>query len=376
MTVLRLFIGSLVAIFLVFQPVGSTLAENVPDLYVTEVPVAGQGAKARSAAIKKAFAKVLVKVSGDRDLSRQGGMQKVLGRADSYVRQYSYRMLKPRENAADANAAKQASPDRLLRVSFDEQVVNRQLRQQGIPVWGSARPSTLIWLGIEKRGNRTLYQPENEQGLRNRLQRTARDRGLPIIFPLMDLEDSSNLQVSDLWGGFEERIRHASDRYLPDVILAGRLHRRGNNDWTADWSLYQPGEVSNWQTQASSKQAVAVEGLQRAVDRLAARFAPRYAEQGTTSLRIRVSGLNNLADFAMVKSYLQSLGLIEQLDLLAAHPESISFIARVQGGRDALERGIMLGGVLEPVVSADEVVSADAMSPAAMDAESLDFRLR
>ncbi|MEN8178178.1 MAG: DUF2066 domain-containing protein [Pseudomonadota bacterium] len=372
MTGLRIFAGSLLAVLLLFYSADNALAETVTDLYVAEVPVYGQADKVRRDAIAEAFAIVLVKVSGDRNLSLRGKLSKLVKRANGYVQQYSYRMLE----ATDDGNLEDAGPDRLLRVRFDEQAVNRQLREHGVPVWGSARPSTLVWLGIEKRGRRTLYRPEHNQGLRDVLEQTASARGLPIIFPLMDLEDSSNLQASDIWGSFEEAIRRASDRYLPDVILVGRVRKRGRKDWTADWSLYQPGDVSTWQTRSSSKQAVAAEGLQRTVDSLAMRFAPRYVEQGVTSLRIRVSGMDNLGDYILVKEYLQSLGLIEQLDLLAAYPESISFIAQVQGGRDALEKGIMLGGVLEPVVSSDDVVSADATSPEAMDAESLDFRLR
>lgn len=376
MTGLSVFVGRLFCFILVFSLFGSALAENVSDLYVAEIPVKGQGAEVRRAAITKAFKKVLVKVSGDRNLPLQGELRKVVSRANSTVQQYSYRMLAASDHLAGNGAAKKTSPDRMLRVQFDQQAVNRQLRQHGIPVWGSSRPSTLIWLGIEERGRRSLYRPEFGRGLRNALQQTASSRGLPVLFPLMDIEDSSNLQASDLWGSFEEPIRRASDRYLPDVILVGRIRKRGRNDWIAEWSLYQPGGVKTWQTQSTRKYAVVAEGLERTADGLAARFAPRYAEQGVTSLRVRVSGLNNLGDYVRVKDYLQSLGLIEQLDLLAAYPDRISFIARIQGGRDALERGIMLGGVLEPVVSSDAVVNADATSPEAMDAESLDFRLR
>lgn len=376
MTGFRIFTGGLLSVMLAFSTFGSALAEKVSGLYVAEIPVLGQGAQARADAIPKAFARVLVKVSGNRNLSLQGDLKKIVKRANSYVRQYSYHMLKSSADLTAGGDSGKPEPDRLLHVRFDEQAVNHQLRKHGVPVWGSARPLTLIWLGIEEQGHRSLYQPELEQGLRRVLEQTASDRGLPILFPLMDIEDRANLQISDLWGSFEESIRNASDRYLPDVILVGRIRERGRNDWAADWSLYQPGEVDTWQTRAASKQAVVAEGLERTVDDLAARFAPRHVEQGISSLRIRVSGLNNLGDYVLVKDYLQTLGLIEQLDLLAAYPDRISFIARVQGGRDALERGILLGGVLEPVVSTDEVVSADATSPDVMDAESLDFRLR
>ncbi|MDJ0806968.1 MAG: DUF2066 domain-containing protein [Gammaproteobacteria bacterium] len=368
----------LVSLFAVSGWLGATLhtqAETVTDLYVAEVPVTGQGDKARRVGITKAFGMVLVKVTGERRLPLRGELNKLVTRANSYVQQYSYRFLNASEADTDADA-ETAGPDRLLKVRFDEQAVNRQLRQHGIPVWGSSRPTTLIWLGIEQQGRRTLYRWESAQGLSAVLRQTARARGLPVVFPLMDLEDSSRLQASDVWGSFEEPIRRASDRYLPDVILVGRLRKRGGSDWLGHWSLYQPDAVDSWQSRSSSRHGVAAEGLQQAVDRLAERFAPRYVEQGFSNLRIRVSGLDHLGDYILVQEYLQSLGLIEQLNLLAAHPASISFIARVQGGREALQKGIMLGGVLEPAVSSDAVVRADSTSPQIMDAESLEFRLR
>ena len=150
----------------------------------------------------------------------------------------------------------------------------------------------------------------------------------------------------------------------------------GRNDWAANWTLYQSDSQSNWQSKARSKDAAAASGLQRAVDDLAAQFAPQHASQGTSNLRVRISGLNNLADYVLVKDYLSSLVMVEQLDLLAANPASVSFITRVQGGREVLEKGIMLGGVLEPVIAPDEVASADATSPEGLDAQSLDYRLR
>ncbi len=354
---------------------GVAQAARVTDLYVAEVPVVGQGAEARAAAIREAFAQILAKVTGVRSLSGQVSSAKVLRSAPRYVQQYRYHLLKtPQTDQLEPDAA---LPDRLLWVKFDERAVNRLLRDSGLSVWGDARPSTLIWIGLEQRGRRSLYQPELEPQLRGALEDVARERGLPILLPLMDMEDRARLQVSDVWGAFEENIRAASDRYLPDVILVVRLHRRGNSDyWVADWILYQPDIANHWQTQGENQIDVVKEGLQRAVDELATRFAPRHDAQGTSKLRIRVSGLNHMADYVLIRDYLQSLVMIEQLDLLAADAGRISFITKVQGGRDALERGILLGGVLEPVVTSDGVVSADATPPEQLDAESLDYRLR
>ena len=348
-------------------------AELVSDIYVAEVPVKGQGTEARTEAIREAFMQVMIKVTGNREVGKQSAARKLLSRAPRYVQQYRYSLLKQTRDAAGRGVA---SADRLLWVKFDERAVNNLLRESGLAVWGGARPSTLIWIGLEEQGRRRLIQPELEPTLSQTLEQVAGQRGLPILLPLMDMEDRSSLQVSDVWGAFEEDVRRASDRYLPDAILVGRLRKRAARDWVADWTLYQSDVTNNWQTRGANETAVAGDGLQRTVDELAARYAPHAVTQGASNLRVRVVGLHNLADYILVKDYLQSLVMIEQLDLLTADPDRISFLVRSQGRRDVLERGILLGGVLEPVVAADAVVSAEATPADQFDAESLEFRLR
>ena len=361
--------GWLSTLFLSLTLTGAAWADSVEDLYSARIPVTGQGSAARSDGIRKAFEKVLAKVTGNRTLPRQKGFAKLKNRANRYVQQYRYL---PWESSGSASAT-EAAADRLLWVMFDERGINRLLRDSGIAVWGSVRPATLVWLGIEDEGRRRIYQPELEPGLRNALNGVSRERGLPLIFPLMDMEDSTRLQPSDLWGGFEGAIRAASGRYQPDAILVGRLRNLGG-EWRAQWSLYQQGPASSWQTSGPREQAVA-EGLHRAVDELAIRFAPKTASRETSRLRLRISGLHGLADYVQVRDYLHSLELIEQLDLLSADADQVSFLASAQGGREALEKSIMLGGVLEPALSTSSLPLHDGQSTD-FEGTSLDYRLR
>jgi uncharacterized protein len=349
----------------------ATQAEQVGNLYEAESPVVGQGSETRADGIRNAFAKVLVKVSGDRGLFSSPGIDDLLRKASSYVQEYRYRALDVGGAGTDAG-----KPDRMLWVRFDERAVNRMLRESGVPVWGATRPSVLVWLGEERGAARSLLSLEQQTALKTDLQRVADARGLPLLIPLMDIEDRSALPVSDLWGGFESDIRRASARYLPDVILVGLLRGRGGNDWQGDWTLYLHDKTNRWSTRAGSISALAEDGLQQAADALALRFAPQQVSEGTTTLRIRVHGLNQLADYVLVRDYLQSMAMIEKLDLLAATPEHVSFLARIQGGRDVLERGIQLGAVLEPVVAQAPTVTDEKAMPEGLEGESLDYRLR
>lgn len=345
-------------------------AEKVNNLYEAESPVVGQSSEVRAEAIRDAFARVLVKVSGDRGLLSNPEIDELLQRASSYVQRYRYRML-PEERLSN----EPDRPDRLLWVRFDERAVNRLLRESGVPVWGGTRPSVLVWLGEERGASRSLVSLEQQDDLRAALKRVAYARGLPLMLPLMDVEDRSALPVSDLWGGFESDIRLASRRYQPDVILVGRMRSLGS-EWQSEWTLYLPDKVNRWQTRSGNRFSLVSEALDQAADALALRFAPQQVSEGSATLRIRVHGLARLADYVLVKDYLQSLAMIEQLDLLAADPETVSFLARIQGGRDVLERGIQLGAVLEPVMIQAPVAVEGASAPQELEGESLDYRLR
>jgi hypothetical protein len=351
----------------------SVRAEAVSNLYEAEVAVSGQGGEARSQGIRKAFASVLVKVSGDSSLLDNPEVGQLLNRGSRLVQQYRYKSL---PNASEGGG--EDLPDRLLWARFDARAVNRLLRESGVPVWGETRPSMLLWLGQEEGARRSLISPDRDASLKQQLSRTADARGLPLIWPLMDIEDQKAVQVSDLWGGFEENIRRAANRYQPDVVLVGRLSYRGQGSWRGEWILYLPDKINRWQTYAETKTAAAKEGMEQAVDALALRFAPQQVSQGISSLRLRVHGLNQLADYALVQDYLRSLAMIDHVDLLSADPEMVSFLLRVHGGRDALVRGIQLGAVLEPMVMQ---VSPDPDQPefseqTAVDGEGLDYRLR
>jgi hypothetical protein len=346
-------------------------ADRVQQLYQAAVPVSGQSAQSRADGIRSAFASVIVKVSGDRGLLNHPEMPGILNKASVYVQQYRYKALE----SSSVDTAPD-SPDRLLWVSFDERAVNRLLRESGVPVWGGTRPSILVWLGQEQGQRRDLLSLERERQLREDLNSVGTSRGISFLWPLMDMEDRNTIRVSDLWGGFEENIRRASERYQPDVILVGRMTRQGSSSWRGEWLLYLPDKVNRWQTNANGKVALASEGLNQAVDTLALRYAPQQVAQGGNEIRIRVHGLTSLEDYVLVKEYLQSLAMIQQLDVLSVDTEKVNFKVRIHGSREALERGIQLGSVLEPVESLDYTATLKSNKSEVVVGESLVYRLR
>ena len=346
-------------------------AVQVAGLYQAEVPVAGQSAEQRNQAIRAAFAQVLVKVSGRPGIAARKELAAALGNAARYVQQYSYLDAPPPGSGAAQGKAGEWEPPRLLQVSFDGRAVDSLLRGLNLPVWGPNRPSILVWIASQKGGKRRLLALEEDEPVRNALAQAAAERGLPLLFPLMDLEDRGRLQVADLWGGFEANIREASRRYNPDLILTGRLSRVSRTLWRGEWTLYQRDQMVSWSNEAKSDAGLAAAAVRHVADLLASRFVPAAAGDATW-LRLRVEGVDDLARYVALRNLLESQGTIRQVALDSVAPEAVVYRLQAQGSLQSLEQELELGGLIEPLPAAGE-----APVPAGRDRRpDLHYRMR
>ena len=342
----RAFAGAALAVLVILVASGFTFncrAAPVDWLYDAEVIVAGQDAEQRNKGFDEAFRKVLVRVTGNRSVLQFAELADSLRDGDRYLQQYRYQNL-PQPQGSDGLSE---SPQRLLKVSFDPVAVDRALRNKGLPVWGANRPATLVWLGVEQNRRRRLALPEQYESLWKTVQEVARERGVPLLSPLLDLEDQSRLRVSDLWGDFESNIRQASDRYSPDAMLTGRLVKRGRF-WNGYWVLYAE-QLRTWESAGDTLEAAAAEGMEIAIDHVASKYVPLAGDTAVARLNLRIEDLRKLAAYGQIRAHLQALDGIEDVVLVSVEPAAATFGLEFRGGRQALEQGIALGGLLEPL---------------------------
>jgi len=332
---------------------GPAKAAPVEGLFESVVPVAGQGAEQRKAAIRDAFRKMLIKVTGNRAVVKRSELKGVWAQASRYVQQYRYELL-PLNESASAGVVNPALPDRLLQVAFDAPAVTRLLQGHHVSVWAGDRPSGLVWLGVEEKGGRRLGLPDLDAQAFDALQASARDRGLPLLHPLMDLEDRASLQISDLWGDFELNIRKASARYSPDVIVTGRLVNVAASRWRAHWRLYQGDQVSSWSDEANSKALLTTSGIDHVVDVLSEKYAPTSAGGDLSEVRLQISGVTDLTIYSRISRFLASQSVVEDSALVESAADMAIFRLQVRGGLQSLQQGLQLGGLIEPASEATD----------------------
>lgn len=332
----------------------STTAQGL-DLYQGEVVVEDQSSKARDAALSRALAQVLVKTTGNPEAPRAAGVSSHLSRASRYVQQFQYRT----EEWARLG---EEPPERvlLLRASFDPAAVERIVRDASLARWGQERPTVLVWLVMQREGERRLVGLE-EPVIAGALQRTADRRGLPILLPLLDLADQQAVATRELWGGFTESLVDASARYGTETFVLGRLTSEGDN-WRGRWTLYDQGRERHFESGAGTLEAVLSDGVASTADTLGTRYAVPVTEQAGTRIRVAVDGVTDLAEYDRVLDYLGGLTLVREAALIGVQGDTLSLELTVSAGLDRLDQTIGLGQVL-------------TLSPADVVAEPTDAEL-
>ena len=320
-------------------PLVAAKAAPTTGLFESEVVVPDQSPAARSSAFRTALSEVLVRVAGRNDILASEPARTLLEDPAGLVQQYRYYTRSERE-----------PPVLMLWVRFDEPSIRRQLQQDGLSYWGKERPDTLVWLAVEDRGRRYVVAAGDTSDVRQQIELAARQRGVPIVFPLMDLEDQSRARFSDIWGGFFDKVLQASERYNPQAVLIGRLNRSVSGGWSSRWHLQVGGTPSTWSDSRSDLAALSQQGIDDAADIMASQFAVASGNAGDAGVTIEVSGVDSLADYARVDAYLAALTSVAGMRLVQVNGPRLTYRLQLNGSLQDLTRTVVIGSVLEPAM--------------------------
>ncbi len=325
----------------------SAQAIKVPGLYEVEVPVIDQSESARLESLRTGLRLVLIKLTGDSQAAARTSLKPLMSQAQSYLQQYRYR---EQSIPVDAQAGGSIIEKQThLWLKFDEDNLNQALRNLGVPVWGKERPSTLLWLALEGEAGREIAAYEESPEYFLPVQRRADQRGITLIYPLLDLNDSSSLRASDIWGGFRQPVFEASARYHTDAILTATVDSPVPGIWEARWTAYIDDKMASWTSESDILDATLEEGIDRLADILAEQFAaPRVAGE-INRFKMRVADVFNVDQYAKVLAYLSSLNSVADVEVLTVENGQVEFMLEAHGGKQTVSQAIDLGRVLAPI---------------------------
>ena len=321
-------------------------AMRVPGLYTAEVPVPDQSEKIRGSAVQTALRMVLVKLTGDRFAGNRSDLAPLIRQAENYMQEYRYRQKAAPQT--DAGVPQELSLK--LSVRFNEESLNQSLRALGVPVWGSERPSTLIWMVVEgENRERNMLSMDSGSHYISVIADRASLRGIALIFPLMDLEDTARLRPGDIWGNFKQPVLDASARYHPDSILTGVLSAPAPGIWEGRWTAYINDQTHSWMTEGDIPEGVIEEGVDGMADMLAQMFARSSVFTEMSTVRLSVADVNNTQQYARVLKYFESLSSVTNVQVEQVQPGVVTFLLTAHGGSVAVSQAIALARIMEPI---------------------------
>jgi uncharacterized protein len=314
-------------------------AVPVQGLYQEEIAVSNQGEQERRRAYTEAFSRVITKVTGERRWLQHPQVATAMRGADRFVAEVSYR---------SSGVAGQQSG--ILDVRFDQSLIDNLLNQANIPVWDNNRASVLLWLTIQDTdGRRVMLGSSAEHALLDQVRQFADERAVPVLIPILDLQDRQLVTPDQAWALDPDALRLAAGRYAADSVLAGRVLITPEGELVGFWQLIFRDDV-----QAFDHVAAVGTYMDVPLDRASARLASHFglvlsAFDREDQVSIRVDGINNLQSHTQLISYLESLSVVQQVQVSALRPQGLDLNLRLLGTRQILTEFISLGRDLQPV---------------------------
>lgn len=314
-------------------------ATEVGGLYDAEVRVSGTDDIARESGIQSAMRAVLVKLTGDRKAASRSGAGELLAKANTFVQQYRYRTA----------AGENGTLENWLWVQFDAAALNQHMPLRGLPLWGPERPTTLAWIALEEGGQRRLIGGGDDTPVAAALVKTASFRGLPLLLPLLDLEDQTHVDVDAVWNGRREAVMQGSERYSADGVLVAMVFQTDGGMWQGRWTLYRAAGEQSWSSTGERAEDAVGKGTDLLGDVLAQGADGTGLEPQAAGLDLTIEGVTDLNQYTQVQSYLRSIATVTDVQVLEVAPQRVRFFVLAPGRTQAVKRAIAVGEVLQPL---------------------------
>lgn len=372
---------------LLFMPMFSAQAEVTEGLFSGSVEVNNQSVTAQANALKEAFKQVLVKVSGNRALLTSEKMQRHINNADDFLQSYQFDFQEEKT---------------FYIAHFSPQRVENAIRVAGFPIWGKRRPDALAWIAIEdnRSAERYLLGEGDSPQLTQVVQHSAKQRGIEVDLPLLDLTDLQKLNVYDVWSSNAQSIQRASERYQVDFVLSARIYYqsqpRADNDpevfsgntakenqepkaghrgedqrvlpsadgnvpllvaprvnkadvWIGQWLLLHRGNVKTGLVDAKSLDLVVNDIIEALADEEAQYYAIDVSQltDEDRQATLKVDNINSLTDYHRLTDLLAGLTVVVKADLLEIKGDQGTYQMELLGKQKDLLEALKLDSRLK-----------------------------
>jgi hypothetical protein len=311
----------------------SVQAIEIKGLFEVEVTALSQSREDRNAALREAMGIVLNRLMVGDNINQDATVKIALDNAASYVDQYQY----------DLNVdAKTGSGARVMRVAFNEEMLMELMRSSRLAIWNEIRDEVLVWVVVEQFGRQAILDVDNNKEVERALQTAAKLKGVPILLPLMDLEEKQKVLVADVLSAYPEKLMQASERYDVAAILSGKL-RQQRGCWRSEWTLSFNSKIEQWTVPCLDLAENLSVTFQNVYKPLASFYAVKADQEGMGVVVLKIAGINSMTAETNIKAYLRKLSMVSSVKWVKVEQGQHVFQLKTTGTQAALQEYIALG---------------------------------
>ncbi len=276
-------------------------AVEIDRLFEAEVIAKSDLPKDRQEATQQALKIVLSRILAGENSLEDVNVQMIMANPEHYVSEFQHALVST--DGEEKNSA------RLIRVLFNEKLIVDILRSSYQQFWNETRNRTLVWLVVEEEGKKRFFDPRLMPEIDAAMSQASRQKSLPVIYPLHDLQEKRLISISDVLSAYSEHLLEVSRRYDVVSTLAGKMVKK-NNCWKAEWTLYFDGKIKQWKSHCGLIKDAALNGFQGVYDHLSEYYAVKPNKQKLESTIIKIANIKKISTLEHVSNYLESLPMV------------------------------------------------------------------
>ncbi|WP_415901424.1 DUF2066 domain-containing protein [Neptuniibacter sp. QD29_5] len=300
------------------------IASTVTDLYRVTLPIEERRLAPSDLQVSSGLVKVLVKVSGNSSIADDYQIQSQLKAPARTLKQFSY------ITTEDGG---------YLVLDFHPEVIDSLVTRTGFKPLGEQRATVLLWFASNASGEQD-YLKSNDSFYKA-LQFSAKSRGLPLQFPILDLTDQIALSPTDLWILKDQQISQASTRYKPDAVIAGRL-TKSESEGVSVAGLFINDGINQPLAESGNIDQVANAVINRVADTLFKPIVSYKLSHFQTGVAVQVENISNLSDYVQLIDFLKRLSVVRQVKIERAIGNQITVRLNLDGSEEQLRQAISL----------------------------------
>jgi len=316
----------------------NSFATDVADVYQSQMRVSSQTEQEKQLLTPELLRQVILKIVGDRATLDVVDLSPVLSRSADFIEQYHYLKIEPKQQDL-------TQPDQLaLSISFNKPALDKALVGLALPIWSESRPDVILWLAIDDNGSKALLGAESESIFVTDVMDSAQLRGLPVLLPVMDLQDQSQVRFADVWAGFSENVELTSQRYGAAISVMAKLSI-SNGQARIQWQTKLNNRIESWQSRGETSTAIKA-GIEELTDRISRQYTQVITSDFARNYELQISGINNYSDFDRVMAYLEKRQYVSDVELTSLAADTMTVTISLKGDIAAFKQALAIDRVL------------------------------